>query len=95
MAMVLVVMLHLFVVADEFDFVDVEGDRGQIEVDGVVGVAAKDAPAGGYLQPAKVLVAAGVVADQGAAVDLDDVVHAPLQALGIEVEHLIRVVGGD
>ena len=33
----------------EFDFVHVEGDRGQIEVDGVVGVAVKDAPAGGDL----------------------------------------------
>lgn len=47
--------LYLFVVANEFDIVDVEGDRGQIEIDGVVGVAAEDALAGGYLQPAEFL----------------------------------------
>src|ERR1700757_4507119 len=58
--------LCLFVAADEFNVVDVERDRGQVEVDGVVGVAAEHPPAGGDLQPAEVLVAAGVVADQGA-----------------------------
>jgi hypothetical protein len=56
--------LCLFVVADEFDVVDVQGDRGQVEVDGVIGVAAEHPSAGGDLQHVEVLVAAGVVADQ-------------------------------
>ena len=55
---------------------DVQGDRRQVEVDGVVGLAAEHPPAGGDLQPVEVRVAAGVVADQGAAVDFDDVVQA-------------------
>src|ERR1700744_2204746 len=75
--------------ADEVRVVDVERDRWQIEVHGVVGVTAKDPPAGGLLQATEVLVAVGVVADEGAAVALADVLHPALQPFGIEVEHLL------
>jgi hypothetical protein len=96
MAVVRVVMAFLLGgCSDEFDVVNVESDRGQVEVDGVVGVAAKDPAARGDPEAVEGLVAAGVVADQGAAVYFDDVVHASLQPFGIEVEHLVGVVGGD
>src|ERR1700739_3172825 len=59
--------------ADEVRVVDVERDRWQIEVHGVVGVTAKDPPAGGPLQPPQVLGGGGVGGPKGAAVGVADV----------------------
>jgi hypothetical protein len=53
-----------------------EGAGRQVEVDGVVGVAAED-PAARRDEQA---IEAHVAADEGAAVDFGDVVHAPLQS---------------
>jgi hypothetical protein len=58
-------------------------------------VAAENPATGRDEQAIEALVSAGVVADEGAAVDFDDVVHAALQSGRVEIKHLVRVVRRD
>src|SRR5215813_12753780 len=77
----------------EGDVLDVDRDRGHVQVHGAVRVAPEDAPPGGHDETAKGTVLGGVVRNERAAEDLGDVVQAPLEAVGVKVKDLPRVVG--
>jgi hypothetical protein len=74
--------------------VNVDGDRSNAAVGRSIGVSPVDAAAGREHQTAERLWVAAVVGDHRVAVDLDDVVHAALHAVGIVVEGLLGIVGG-